>query len=88
MTLEPTFHEFKVMAKDYFQALPTLDYDGIENGFKCLGLAYLGLRFSEHPILGAVERTSAPLVLKLATEACVRREIELDQSPIASNAEG
>lgn len=68
---------FKRMAKEYFDALPTLDEDGVENGYKALGLAYLQSNFT------GLDQHQAVIVLNLATKQRLAREIELEGNRVA-----
>jgi hypothetical protein len=77
-TIPGTFEGFKNLSKEYFLALPTLDYEGIENGFKCLGLAYLGCTFAPGLIGDVQLDVEAPAVMRLAAKARILREIQLD----------
>lgn len=38
-----TFDDFKRLAKEFHEAAPALDIDALDNAWKCLGLAYLGM---------------------------------------------
>ena len=71
MTLVCSWEEFKHRAKEFHLSAPTLDYDGLDNAFKALGLSYLGMRED-------MWRHSAAVVLKMATKTYVEREVELE----------
>lgn len=59
------------MAKQFREALPTLNAVELENAWKCLGLAYLGM----HEEMWA---TSAAVLLKMECAAYMKREVELN----------
>lgn len=65
-----TFDQFKRIARDFCNAAPTLELDQLENAWKCLGLAYLGMHEE-------MWQTSAAIVLKMETETYLLREAEL-----------
>lgn len=71
MTFECSWEEFKLRAKEFYKAAPTLDYDELDNAFKALGLSYLGMYED-------MWRNSAAIVLKMATKVYVEREAELE----------
>lgn len=48
-TIGTDFEGFRQMSAEFYRACPALDSDGLDNGFKCLGLAYLGVSFAEGP---------------------------------------
>lgn len=55
-TIKTSFEEYKRMASELLQALPGATFEEASNGFKCLSLAYFGLRdLSELESLQAVE---------------------------------
>lgn len=43
MSIECTWVEFKRMAKEFHDAASAMDPDELQNAWKCLGLAYLGM---------------------------------------------
>ena len=43
MTFDCTWDEFKRIAKDFHDNAPTMNFDELENAWKCLGLHYLGM---------------------------------------------
>lgn len=69
-TIECTFEEFKRMAKEFQDSLPTLNKEELENAWKCISLAYLGM--SED-----MWQTSAAYVLQFLSETYFEREMEL-----------
>ncbi len=38
-----TYEEFKRAAKEFHDALPSMNLDELDNSWKCLGLMYLGM---------------------------------------------
>ncbi len=65
-----TWDEFKRMAKEFHDAAPTLDLDQLDNAWKCLSLAYLGM----------TDRTwfrSAEVLLQMEARTFFEREREL-----------
>lgn len=74
LTFECSFEEFKRAAREFHDAVPTLDRDGLENGFKALSLMYLGMREE-------MWRHSAAIVLKIASGEYWERSWQLEKSP-------
>jgi hypothetical protein len=66
-----SWKEFKQRAKEFHEAIPSLDYEGLENGYKALGLSYLGMKEE-------LWQHSAAIVLKLMMEEMIDRQIQLD----------
>ncbi len=71
-TISCTWNEFKRMAKEFQDASPTLNIEELDNAWKCLGLAYLGLT---EPMW----QNSAAILLNLQSRAYLRREAELTE---------
>lgn len=71
-TFDCSWEEFKQRAKEFHDAVPTLDYDGLENGYKALGMSYLGMKED-------MWQHSAAIVLKMMMKAMIERQIELDE---------
>ena len=70
-TIECSWDEFKRMAREFHEAAPTLDEDGLDNAWKCLGLGYLGMsepqwQSSAETLLRMVAKTHAARTLELA----------------------
>lgn len=57
-TIPCAFDEFKRMAKEFHEAAPTLNEEELENAWKALGLAYLGMHEE-------MWNTSAAIVLNM-----------------------
>lgn len=72
MTFECSWEEFKHRAKEFNDAVPTLDYEGLENGYKALGMSYLGMKED-------MWQHSAAIVLKMMMKKMIERQIELDE---------
>lgn len=66
-----SWEEFKQRAREFHDAVPTLDYDGLENGYKALGMSYLGMKED-------MWQHSAAIVLKMMMKEMIERQIELD----------
>ena len=71
--------EFTRLAKSFHLALPnTSSIEEIEAGFKCVGLAYLGLTTTRKDF---IEETAillqAPILIKMLANNKLNREIEL-----------
>lgn len=71
-TIVCTFEEFKKMAKEFREAAPTLNIEELDNAWKCLGLAYLGMTEEMWQI-------SAAIVLQLEAKTFLKREAELEE---------
>ena len=68
------------MSKEFFDALPSLNLEEMDNAFKCLGLAYLGIKFDESdPFTPMHREVSAPTILTLASNAMFKRELQIAQ---------
>jgi hypothetical protein len=82
-TIETNFDGLKRMSKEFIDALPTLNSEGLENGFKAFGLAYLGCEFTNDD-LGKINRDSAaPALFRVISDLYLKRmaEIELGHQP-------
>ena len=71
MTISCTWDEFKRMSKEFHNAISTLDRDALDNAWKCLGLAYLGM---SEPMW----QHSAVALLKMEGRAYMQRKAELE----------
>lgn len=69
-TINCTWEEFKRMAKEFHEAAPTLDIDELDNAWKCLGIAYLGM-------LDPMWQHSSYILLNMEMRTYVQRELEL-----------
>lgn len=69
-TVSCTWEEFKKMAKEFNDAAPTLNLDELDNAWKCLGLAYLGMHED-------MWKHSAVIVLNMSAKVSLKRENEL-----------
>lgn len=65
-----TWQEFKQMAKEFHEAAPTMNLEELDNSWKCLGLAYLGMTEE-------VWVHSASTLLKMECKTFWKREEEL-----------
>lgn len=70
-TLECTFEEFKRASKEFYDAVPTLNSDELDNAFKALSLMYLGMNEERW-------QSSAVTLLKMMSRVCIERELELN----------
>jgi hypothetical protein len=70
MTFKCTWQEFKVRAKEFHIAAPTLDIEELDNAWKCLGLSYLGMQEQ-------MWVSSAAILLEIEAKIYSKREIEL-----------
>ncbi|MFK4706062.1 hypothetical protein ABIC83_002901 [Roseateles asaccharophilus] len=77
------YEGFKRLASEFLQAAPTLDLAGLDNGHKCLNLAYLGCEFGNGPFAETNRMAGAPAIMRLATKAYLARELELEQAAAA-----
>lgn len=70
-TLECSWEEFKRASKEFYDAVPTLNSDELDNAFKALGLMYVGMTDNkwEH---------SAAILFDMMSRACIKREMELN----------
>ena len=70
-TIECSFDEFKRMAKEFRQSAPSLDFEQLDNAWKCLSLAYLGMYEMQW-------QHSAAILLKIEARTHAERALELD----------
>lgn len=73
MSIECTFEEFKRMAKEFREAAPTMNLEELDNAWKCLGLAYLGMKesmwqYSAATVLKMEAHTFSDRLLALSCE--------------------
>lgn len=71
MTIACTWEEFKKLAKEFHDSAPTLNFEELDNAWKCLGLAYLGMS-------DEMWRYSAASVLRIEASTYLKREQELE----------
>jgi hypothetical protein len=71
-TFDCSWEEFKQRAKEFHDAAPTLDYDGLDNGYKALGMSYLGMKEDMWQLRAAI-------VLMMMMKERIKRQIELDE---------
>lgn len=77
-TIECDFEQFKRMAKEFHEALPTANNEQAEAGMKALGLAYLGCKHAAG-LRGENERDiQAPIVLKIATQEYIKHQLRAE----------
>ena len=81
-TITCTFDEFKRMAKEFHEAAPTLSQEELDNAWKALGLAYLGMHEE-------MWNTSAAILLNMESRTYWDRTVEffaavypIDTAPI------
>lgn len=67
-TIATDWTGFKAMAAELLRAEPDLDDDGLDNGIKCLNLAFLGATMSD------LERYQAKIVLDIAQRRLLARD--------------
>lgn len=83
-TIATDFAGLKRMAREFNDAMPTLDRDGLENGMKAFGLAYIGCEFPDNLIGQANREAGAPALFRIVQRAYTLRQIELDASGSAT----
>ena len=74
-TFTCTLEEFKRAVAEFCQAAPTCDEQSLENGYKAIGLMYLGLPDNELTLL------MARSYLDYAARRHLERDIELMREP-------
>lgn len=70
MTISCNWEEFKQYAKEFHDAVGGMNLDELDNAWKCLGLAYLGMHEE-------MWNNSAAVVLSMACREFLQREEEL-----------
>lgn len=70
---ECSFEEFKTRSKEFKEAAPSLNKEELDGAWKALALSYFGMNEPrwEH---------SASIVLRMMSEICLKREVELEES--------
>lgn len=72
------YEEFARMGRDFCKAAPTMLINELDNALKCLQLAFLSFEWPD-TVIGNMHRwSSAPAIMKLATQAYVERQYELE----------
>ncbi len=71
MTISCSWEEFKRMAREFRENAPTLEEDQLENAWKCLALAYGGMRED-------MWRGSAAIVLEMESRTYLDCVLALD----------
>lgn len=79
-TIQTDWEGLKQLSKEFFDAMPNLDVDGLENGFKAFSLAYLGCRFEDNALGRAHELAGAPALMSLVSRHYFSRLQELSCS--------
>lgn len=78
-TITCTYDEFRRIVADFLKAADTANYEELEAGEKCVGLAYLGIQWDDNNPIHAIHRAAgAPACLRLVTQKVVEREVALD----------
>lgn len=72
-TIACTWEGFKRMAREFQDAAPTLDEDELDNAWKCLGLAFIGMnepqwQSSAETLLGLEAKVHAARALELSAK--------------------
>ena len=83
-TIATDFDGLKRMARELLDALPALDHDGVENGLKAFGLAYLGCEFPDDLRGRANRDAAAPALFRIVQREVLQRQIELDAALLHS----
>ena len=73
-TIECSWAEFKRMAREFHDEAPSLDAEGLDNAWKCLGLGYLGMNEPQW-------QHSAATLLRIESQVYAKREMELEMRP-------
>lgn len=76
-TIQTDWEGLKRMSKEFFDALPSLDEAGLENGFKAFSLAYLGCRFPDDALGRSRELAAAPALMRIVSRQYFSRLHEL-----------
>lgn len=53
-TLPGTFEDFKKVARDFHEAVPTMNEEELDNAWKAVGLAYLGMHEEQWNVSAAI----------------------------------
>lgn len=77
------FEGLKRMAREFHDALPTLNRDELENAFKAFGLALLGCDFPDNAMGEANRLAGAPALFRIVSREYTHRQIELDSESCA-----
>lgn len=74
-TFPCTLNQFKKTVAEFCKAAETADADGLECGFKCVALHYLGIE--PQPAPGSADEVIAASALKFAARRVAERELAL-----------
>jgi hypothetical protein len=80
LTIQCKWDEFKRMGKEFLDLLPSANLDEVENGYKALGLAYIGMGGSKSELF------QSEILFKILTKKKIEHELGL--LCIAQNPEG
>jgi hypothetical protein len=73
--LDTSWGLFKVMCKEYIDALPTLDIGGLLHGRKVIGIAYLSLKN-----MTPAEAIQAPILIQIVMRESMNFEWQFEDS--------
>ena len=77
-TIKCTWDEFKKICKEYIDTSSTASYEELEAGWKCIGLAYLGLEATDALSSNAIE-VQAPVLMRIMARHKLEAELKLDE---------
>ena len=77
-TITTDFNSLKKMAKEFFDAVHSLNRDELENAFKAFGLAYIGCEYPDD-FMGNIDReANAPALFRIVQREYLARIIDLE----------
>jgi hypothetical protein len=76
-TITVDLEGFKRLTGEFLKAIDSANIESLDNGWKCLGLAYFGIE--PCPLPGSYEEIMAVSLLKYAGGKYVQREWELSK---------
>lgn len=76
-TIQTDFEGVKKLASEFLKALPTLNLDELENGWKCFVLAYLGCEYPDDFIGQTNRHGCAPALYRIVSREHLNRWMRL-----------
>lgn len=84
-TLAGSYEAFRVLCAEFLRAADTANADELAAGVKCVGLAFLGIKWDDdNPLHKIHQSAGAPALMRLVTKKTIERETVLameDEAP-------
>ena len=77
-TLAGSYEAFRVLCAEFLRATDTANADELAAGVKCVGLAFLGIKWDDdNPLHKIHQSAGAPALMRLVTKKTIERETVL-----------